>query len=1574
MHHISLCPATPPVHRFRPAQPVGANAASRARSFCRHAALTALVGIALALALQAQPAPTVSHYSIIPAQPVAGQAGSVTISGANLDPATVEISFTSLDRDTKCPTTNPFACKVANAQLTAKSSTSVTAPFNLEAGSYFILVFHQGGNLLAQLSTLVIHPRPAATSYSSVPAAPVGGQPFSITVNGTSLEPNTVAITFTSNDAGSKCPATSPGLCKISNAQLSSKSATMIRGSISLDPGNYFVLVSNGDGPLMEVGAPLVVSPAVIPLTFTSFTTVPAAPAAGQRFTITANGASFDPNSVSIYFTSFDAGTKCPSTNPGLCAIPNAQLTSKSSTVIAGSITLDAGSYFVNVRNASGAPVSAGAQLVVASAPMPPTITSLTTTPAPPVAGQPLAITVNGANFDPSTVKITFTSFDAGTKCPASSPGLCAVSNAQLTAKSATMIRGSITLDAGSYFVLIGNGDAPPVQANTQLVVPAAGPGGEAVVTEVWTASAGGNIPSGSFVSGTENGFTTFLCRAQFNGGTQVGRVSPALGGCRFEFGRSGQVADNYETLTRGFFGQWIPAEGASIPNGALRIGTEAGQEMFACRAYHAPSNAIVPGKIRRDFTAGCAIEQNGSSFNIASYEVLRNAWTTAPADGQIPAGALQIGAEATGHPLYSCRGQIGGESVIGKTGAHLNGTCRAERNGNAQVMTSYAVLTNYEAIWVPVTAGSTLRIPTGAAVVGIENQPRYICRVSVNGSVQPGKLAPENGNCYFEFGNEGRSSRDYEVLVPAATSLGGTFKLFTKTSGRFLRESPADSFFTARTQEDDGFSRFSLARQANGSYRVVLQQSGNRLHDDPSSDHRISTRFQQADDDFSRFHFEREPEGSYRIRTTATNRYWSVDGGGFVVSNNPTTGDSSRFMLGSGVSAANCQYTIDARSFVLPLNRTNPVALSILVMPPAGGCGAANSSWSVANLPAGWTSTPTQGNNQATVVITVPANASLPQSLTVAGITVDVTGDATVCSLNSVFAASEGSAFGPFVAGATIAVRANGTVSLARDDAYSTDSDGNIVIAPSPNTGAAMFFTHNAAPVGIPPTAGQRKTPIAAPFDVAPFGALIGGVAPTSNSLPQTWFTVGRDFKVTMPDSGGYLVLRANDPAGTADNAGSFNVGLGCPVGGGCTFSVSPLTATPGADGKVAITVNTGATCRWTVSGLPAGWTADRMEVIGSGTVTITTTANTSATEKRSEILIANSTVLITQAGVPVGSPTLNAAPGSITFSGNENAREVALTGTNGAAFRVTAVTATGAGWLSVTPVTGTLPATITVRVNPAGLAAANYTGTVTVSLDNTNVSRDIAITLNAGSTVPVLGAVANAASNATDGVAPGMVVALYGSNLGPANLVGLELTPDRTAISTTLVRTRILFDGVPAPLIYVSSTQCSAIVPYGVANRATTEIVVEVDGQRSASLRTPVVAALPGIFSLDQTGGGAGAILGSDFRLNGPGNPVARGGTVLVYATGEGLVGPVVADGAVIGTDLSRPRLPVSATVGGVPARVDYAGNVAGLVAGVMQVNVVIPDTAPSGPAVPIVITVGTARSRADVTLSIR
>jgi len=145
-----------------------------------------------------------------------------------------------------------------------------------------------------------------------------------------------------------------------------------------------------------------------------------------------------------------------------------------------------------------------------------------------------------------------------------------------------------------------------------------------------------------------------------------------------------------------------------------------------------------------------------------------------------------------------------------------------------------------------------------------------------------------------------------------------------------------------------------------------------------------------------------------------------------------------------------------------------------------------------------------------------------------------------------------------------------------------------------------------------------------------------------------------------------------------------------------------------------------------------------------------------------------------------------------------------------------------------------------------------------------------------------------------------------------------------------------------------------------------------------QSNAVKVNVVAAAPGIYTLNQQGTGPGAILNQDgVTVNAFDAPAPRGTVISVYMTGEGQTNPAGVDGAIIPAVVSmlkNPLLNVSAAVGGIDAPVLYAGSAAGLISGVMQLNLAIRDDAPTGPSVPIVITVGTASTQAGVTVAVQ
>ena len=206
------------------------------------------------------------------------------------------------------------------------------------------------------------------------------------------------------------------------------------------------------------------------------------------------------------------------------------------------------------------------------------------------------------------------------------------------------------------------------------------------------------------------------------------------------------------------------------------------------------------------------------------------------------------------------------------------------------------------------------------------------------------------------------------------------------------------------------------------------------------------------------------------------------------------------------------------------------------------------------------------------------------------------------------------------------------------------------------------------------------------------------------------------------------------------------------------------------------------------------------------------------------------------------------------------------------------------------------------------------------------------------------------NAASYASGTIAPGEIVTIFGSHLGSPTLATPVLNTAGT-VDSLLAGTRVLFDGVAAPMIFTSANQISAVVPYGVAGRNAVQVEVEFEGTRSAPVTVSVAPSTPGIFTLSGLGSGPGAILNEDSTINSSANAAKPGSIVVIYATGEGQTNPGGVDGRLAVAPLPAPLLPVSATIGNLPAIVIYAGAAPTLVSGVFQVNLRVPVDATAG-----------------------
>jgi uncharacterized protein (TIGR03437 family) len=147
-----------------------------------------------------------------------------------------------------------------------------------------------------------------------------------------------------------------------------------------------------------------------------------------------------------------------------------------------------------------------------------------------------------------------------------------------------------------------------------------------------------------------------------------------------------------------------------------------------------------------------------------------------------------------------------------------------------------------------------------------------------------------------------------------------------------------------------------------------------------------------------------------------------------------------------------------------------------------------------------------------------------------------------------------------------------------------------------------------------------------------------------------------------------------------------------------------------------------------------------------------------------------------------------------------------------------------------------------------------------------------------------------------------------------------------------------------------------------------------VEYQGVLSAPLVLDVARAAPGIFTMNKSGSGQGAILNQDGSVNGPDNPAPRGSVVSVYGTGEGQTAPAGIDGSFVApSDLRHLALNVTASIGGKNADVTYAGSAANQISGLFQANVRVPNSIAAGDAVPVTLTIAGSSSQ-TVTLVVQ
>jgi uncharacterized protein (TIGR03437 family) len=214
----------------------------------------------------------------------------------------------------------------------------------------------------------------------------------------------------------------------------------------------------------------------------------------------------------------------------------------------------------------------------------------------------------------------------------------------------------------------------------------------------------------------------------------------------------------------------------------------------------------------------------------------------------------------------------------------------------------------------------------------------------------------------------------------------------------------------------------------------------------------------------------------------------------------------------------------------------------------------------------------------------------------------------------------------------------------------------------------------------------------------------------------------------------------------------------------------------------------------------------------------------------------------------------------------------------------------------------------------------------------------------------------IANAGGGILAGrLAPGELISIYGLHLGPAAPVSATFNA-AGFLPTTLAGIQVTINGIPAPLLYVSTTQINAVAPVELTAGSAVELQTSQDATPVLDLRVMVDIAAPGVFLNPD---GSAAAINQDGTLNSQANPAPAGSYVSIWATGTGYFPGSDGQMATGPNEFCDPGLlycPVFQSDGipfsaGTPLNVSYTGAAPGTVNGVVQINFQVAASAPYG-----------------------
>ena len=213
----------------------------------------------------------------------------------------------------------------------------------------------------------------------------------------------------------------------------------------------------------------------------------------------------------------------------------------------------------------------------------------------------------------------------------------------------------------------------------------------------------------------------------------------------------------------------------------------------------------------------------------------------------------------------------------------------------------------------------------------------------------------------------------------------------------------------------------------------------------------------------------------------------------------------------------------------------------------------------------------------------------------------------------------------------------------------------------------------------------------------------------------------------------------------------------------------------------------------------------------------------------------------------------------------------------------------------------------------------------------------------------IPVVDSAVNAGSFSGP-VAPGALASLFGSALAPG-----EARAASFPLSVELLGTRVLVNGVEAPLLYVSANQINFQVPFGTALGDASFAILR-DGEAGPSASHAVAGSAFGAFQYQREAPGLDPIVThADGSLVTPGSPAQLGETVVLFGTGVRTLTNLPPSGhpspsEPLAVCAETPRAFLSGGQFSEEASVAFCGLTPGF-AGLVQINIRLPENRPPG-----------------------